>query len=75
MGSLFNSPRGKPWPKLFGDDSAVLRQLAAEVAVRLKTIDGVVEVFNGITIAGDAIEIRVDRIKAALEGLARISHR
>jgi Cu/Ag efflux pump CusA len=43
--------------------------VAPQVAARLTAIEGVVEVFNGITIAGDAIEIRVDRIKAALEGL------
>ncbi len=55
--------------KLFGDDSSVLRKIAPQVADRIGKINGVVEVFNGITIAGDAVEIRVDRIKAAIEGL------
>ena len=55
--------------KLFGDDSNVLRKIAPQVADRIGKINGVVEVFNGITIAGDAVEIRLDRIKAAIEGL------
>ncbi|MBI2800633.1 MAG: efflux RND transporter permease subunit [Gammaproteobacteria bacterium] len=55
--------------KLFGDSSQELRRIALTVAQRLKGVPGVVEVFNGITIAGDAIDIRIDRIRAALEGL------
>lgn len=55
--------------KLFGDDSEVLRRLSPQVATILESIPGVVEVFDGITIAGDAVEIQVDRIKASLEGL------
>lgn len=55
--------------KLFGDDSSVLRKIAPQVAERISKINGVVEVFNGITIAGDAVEIRVDRIKSAIEGM------
>lgn len=55
--------------KLFGDDSSVLRKIAPQVAERINKINGVVEVFNGITIAGDAVEIRVDRIKSAIEGM------
>lgn len=55
--------------KLFGDDSGVLRKMAPQVADRLQKIPGVVEVFNGIRIAGDAVEIRVDRVKAAIEGM------
>lgn len=55
--------------KLFGDDGAQLRALAPQVAARIERVPGVVEVFNGITIAGDAVDIRVDRVKAALEGL------
>lgn len=55
--------------KLFGDDSSVLRKMAPQVADRLQKISGVVEVFNGIRIAGDAVEIRVDRVRAAIEGM------
>ena len=55
--------------KLFGDDSSVLRKIAPQVADRINKLNGVVEVFDGITIAGDAVEIRVDRIKSAIEGI------
>lgn len=55
--------------KLFGDDSSVLRKIAPQVAKRINKINGVVEVFDGITFAGDAVDIRVDRIKSAIEGM------
>lgn len=55
--------------KLFSDDPAVLGTTARKVADRLKKINGVVEVRNGITFAGDALEIRVDPVKAAFEGI------
>lgn len=55
--------------KLFGDDQAQLQQLAPQVAARIGKIQGVVEVLSGVIIAGDAIDIRVDRVRAGLEGL------
>jgi CzcA family heavy metal efflux pump len=55
--------------KLFGPDLAQLQALAPRIAKKLGTIPGVVEILDGLRIAGDAIEIRVDRTRAALEGL------
>lgn len=55
--------------KLFSDDPAQLSALAQKVASKLGRIPGVVDVRNGINPAGDALEIHVDRVKAALEGL------
>ncbi|MBI5587364.1 MAG: efflux RND transporter permease subunit [Deltaproteobacteria bacterium] len=55
--------------KIFSNDSGVLRKTAPLVAGRISRVRGVVEVFDGIRIVGDAIEIRIDRVKAALEGL------
>lgn len=55
--------------KLFGGDGPALRTLAPKVAAAIGRIPGVVEVFDGVTIAGDALDIRVDRVKASLEGL------
>jgi CzcA family heavy metal efflux pump len=55
--------------KLFGDDLAALRSTAPVVADRIGKIAGVVEVQNGLRVAGDSLEIRVDRARAALEGL------
>jgi CzcA family heavy metal efflux pump len=55
--------------KLFSNDEATLQKLAPQVAEAISTVPGIVEVKNGITPAGDALEIRVDRVKAALEGV------
>jgi len=55
--------------KLFGDDPQQLDELAPKVAEAIKHIAGVVDVRDGIMIAGDAISIKVDRARAALEGL------
>ncbi len=55
--------------KLFGPDLAVLRHAAPEVAGRLETIPGLIEIRDGQRLAGDAIEVHVDRIRAAVEGL------
>ena len=55
--------------KLYGDDFASLMQVAPRVADAIKPIPGVVDVKDGIVLAGDALAIRVDREKAALEGV------
>ena len=55
--------------KIFSDDDAVLQKLAPQVAEAITSVPGIVEIKNGITPAGDALEIRVDRVKAALEGV------
>ena len=55
--------------KLFGDDPQQLIKLAPRVAEAIRHIPGVVDVRDGIVIAGDAISIKVDRARAALEGL------
>ncbi|MCE7951873.1 MAG: efflux RND transporter permease subunit [Xanthomonadales bacterium PRO7] len=55
--------------KVFGQDPAVDRDTAGKVAASIAKIPGVVEVFDGVKIAGDAIEVRVDRVRAAIDGL------
>ena len=54
---------------IFSDDPGVLETTARSVAENIKTINGVEEVKSGIVLAGDALDIRVDRVKAALEGM------
>ncbi len=54
--------------KLFGDDLAALRATAPLVADRIGKINGLVEVQDGLRVAGDAIEVKVDAARAALEG-------
>jgi multidrug efflux pump subunit AcrB len=55
--------------QLFSDNGQLLEETAPKVAAAIEKIDGVVDVKNGIVLAGDALEIRVDREKAALEGM------
>ena len=54
--------------KYFSDKEEVLRKLAPQVAAAIEKIPGVVDVKDGIVLAGDALDIKVDRDKASLEG-------
>ncbi len=55
--------------KLYAADPAQLPGLARKVAGVVGTINGVVDVKDGINPAGDALQIHVDRVGAALEGV------
>ena len=55
--------------KLYSDDGAVLATLAEKVAHELEQISSVVDINSGVIPAGDALNIRVLRDKAALEGI------
>lgn len=55
--------------KIFGDRPDALAASARVVAARLAKIDGIVDVKNGINPAGDAMDIRIDSARAALEGM------
>ncbi len=55
--------------KLYAENGALLDRAAASVVRTLGKINGVVDVTNGIVLAGDALAIRVDRAKAGLEGM------
>ena len=55
--------------KLYGDKLDELTSVAPRVADAIGKIGGVVDVKDGIVLAGDAINIVVDRDKAALEGI------
>ncbi len=55
--------------KIYSDDPAILSTLAQKTAAAIGRIPGVVDVRNGINPSGDALEIHVDRNKAALEGV------
>ncbi|MBS0231867.1 MAG: efflux RND transporter permease subunit, partial [Proteobacteria bacterium] len=55
--------------KLFGDDTNELLATAPKVADAIKKVAGVVDVKDGIVLAGDALNVRVERVKAALEGI------
>jgi len=55
--------------KLFGDNTKALLNTAPKVAAAIGKVKGVVDVRNGIVPAGDALDVKVDRAKAALEGV------
>ncbi len=55
--------------KLFSDNEKQLLDLAPKVAAAIEQVRGVVDVKDGVVLAGDALDIRVDREKAALEGV------
>ena len=59
--------------KLFADDGVLLEKLAHKVAYGLDKIAAVVDINNGVIPSGDAVNIRVLRDKAALEGLTPIA--
>ncbi|OYY89408.1 MAG: transporter [Sphingomonas sp. 28-66-16] len=55
--------------KLFGDDPAAIEGAAKRVGAAIGKIAGVVEVVDGLRVAGDAISIKVDPGAAAQQGL------
>ncbi|MGA1977361.1 MAG: efflux RND transporter permease subunit [Bacteroidales bacterium] len=56
--------------KVFGNDQAKINELAEQVGNEIQKIDGVADVFNGITIAGPSIDIVPDQGKLALFGIS-----
>jgi multidrug efflux pump subunit AcrB len=55
--------------KLFGPDTAALIPQAEKVATAIGKIDGVVEVKSGVKLAGDALDLQIDPIRAGIEGV------
>jgi CzcA family heavy metal efflux pump len=72
MEDLIGDLTGAPQPieiKLFAANPNDLAPTAAKVAETIGKIQGVVEVKDGIVPAGDALDIKVDAVAAALDGL------
>ena len=72
MQDLIGDMTGSPMPidiKIFSDNTGVLDTIANKIAAIITKIKGVVDVFNGITISGPAININVDYLKAGLVGV------
>ncbi|HVC61306.1 MAG TPA: efflux RND transporter permease subunit [Acetobacteraceae bacterium] len=55
--------------KLFADDPSQLIPQAEKIAAAIRRVRGVVEVRSGVVLAGDALDVRIDPVKAALEGM------
>jgi multidrug efflux pump subunit AcrB len=56
--------------KLFASDPTILQGEAEKVAAMVSRVSGVVEVNNGVQLAGDALDVHVDPVRAAIEGVA-----
>jgi multidrug efflux pump subunit AcrB len=56
--------------KLYASDPTLLGPQAQKIAAIISNIAGVVEVKSGIRLAGDALDIKIDPNRAALEGTA-----
>jgi CzcA family heavy metal efflux pump len=55
--------------RLFADDAAKLIPTAKKVGAAIQVVPGVAEMENGVVLAGDALNIVVDPVKASLEGM------
>lgn len=72
MGDLIGDLTAVPQPievKLFAQDRAQMSAAAKRVADALGKVSGVVEVVDGLRVAGDAISVTIDRGAAAQQGL------
>jgi multidrug efflux pump subunit AcrB len=54
--------------KLFAADPSVLYDQARKVAALIGHVEGVVEVKDGVHLAGDALDVRIDPVRVGLEG-------
>jgi multidrug efflux pump subunit AcrB len=55
--------------KLYATDPNALIPQAEKVAAAIGRIDGVVEVKSGVKLAGDALDLQIDPIRAGIEGV------
>ncbi|MEA3003496.1 MAG: hypothetical protein QOH81_2284 [Sphingomonadales bacterium] len=56
--------------KLYSSDPSVLRGEAMKVAALIRRIAGVTQVKDGVQLAGDALDVHVDPVRAGVEGIA-----
>lgn len=56
--------------KLYSNDASALVPLAQRVALAIRDIPGVVDIKNGVQLAGDALNVRIASDKAATEGMS-----
>ncbi len=72
MEDLIGDLTGRPEPivvNLFAEDEKTLIETSEKVKAAVEKIPGAAEVKSGIVLAGDALDIEVDRAKASLEGV------
>ena len=73
MEDLIGDLTGAPQPieiRLYGADTASLIPVARAVAAAIGKVAGVVEVDDGVKLAGDGLDLRLDPVRVGLEGMA-----
>jgi multidrug efflux pump subunit AcrB len=55
--------------KLYATEPSALIPQAEKVASAIRNISGVVEVKSGVKLAGDALDLRIDPVRAGIEGV------
>ncbi|MEA2744684.1 MAG: hypothetical protein QOG25_3055 [Acetobacteraceae bacterium] len=55
--------------KLYGADTTALIPQAEKIATAISSINGVVEVKSGVKLAGDALDVQIDPVRAGFEGV------
>jgi multidrug efflux pump subunit AcrB len=55
--------------KLYGADTAGLIPEAEKIATAISRVSGVVEVKSGVKLAGDALDLQIDPVRTAFEGV------
>lgn len=72
MGDLIGDLTAVPQPieiKVFGDNYDQILAISRQVVEEIQQVEGVVDIYDGVTIAGSSVAIKVDPLKAGLFGL------
>jgi multidrug efflux pump subunit AcrB len=69
---VINDLAGDPRPvevKLFGDDLKTLQKAAADLGDKIEKVNGIVELYNGVSEGSPELVARIDPVRAARAGL------
>ncbi|MEO5509784.1 MAG: efflux RND transporter permease subunit [Longimicrobiales bacterium] len=72
LSDVINDLAGTPDPleiKLFGDDLEVLRSYAANIGTKIESIDGIVDLYNGVPDPSPEVIVTIDQAAAGQLGL------
>jgi len=71
MEDLIGDLTGVPQPieiKIYGPDTQALVPVARKVAAAIARVRGVIEIHDGVRLAGDGLDIAIDPVRAELQG-------
>lgn len=72
MGDLIGDLTAVPQPieiKIFGDNYSQIHDISTKVVEEIGKVRGVVDIYDGVTIAGSSLMVKVDPLRAGLFGL------